>query len=1052
MAAFVAAIDSVAAIASTAPAAAEVVREFDVAPQSVYELRLKTGRVPDGAMARLVFLNADGADVAPVEASLGFAQSGGVAALPRHGGETVIVSAAGNGTVKAIRALVEIDGADKSTVRACSLEPFDAGEDPSHTSGLDLAMTGNGNFARNLAQNPSFEEEDGWNWLGGDGGGASFRFSGDSYTGARSVALGPATDEAGVLTSAPFPIDPAAPLHYSYAMRCSRVAKPHGHANPVRLEFLAAGEDGDELRPVATDSREFDYRRHGRLLGEWTPVTVRDVRIPPAATHARVIVEHRDIASIWSGEVTAGWGTLLIDDIAVWQGGGLPPQLPIGKRRDNSVAVTQDAFRDGALFFDGDAATLSLRVENLLGWNRTLSMRCVVSDCRMERVGEPSALSFALSPFNSATIDLPLPDTPRYGAYQIECEIVEDGAGTVCRVRCPFARIAHPSWATAQDKVSGHYPFDMHPTAISFNGAGPPGVGEFEAKMMERLGVRGVRLQARYAKFGLSRKSWEDCANDQLEEVASRAVETFRRDVKPLLDGHGIRGWVSLMEQERANPAGAVKTPGQLCKWERFHECFARALGNDVDFILFGNEGVGGYTAHLGGDDNLFPLSGFTGTTREWIALASHAMTGLSKGNPALPIGVSHANDRAAAIARRYLKAGAVHADCWGCNSYTSPHINAPTICKAFDEAGASLDFFVIPELGERAASPSGHDAAAHTMVCQYAQTLSREPRTRHICWFAFSYGDFGAFDPSGGGARATAAAYAVMTDTLRAGRAGEETPLTGGAFIPWRRLDGTSVAVAWSSSGQEVAFAVPHGAPLVESDIYGNQKQHASKNGRVEVTIGPVAYYWIDGAAQEAPSFAPGCVPVDRERVRRERIRAALSAARAAGSDNLVRNASFEGNGMTLPLEWKFEATVGDSGARLTDCRFTREEGMGPDGVTALLIDNRVKDLLKSGAHPVIWQDVPVEEGATYAFRVLVKKARTGQWVQPQIDLLDADGTVARSLPTPEPTDRDGEWDIRETDFTVHNGEAAARILLKGNHGGAGADYFARPELRKIN
>ena len=166
--------------AAASHAAAEwLPEEFSVEPQGVYELRLATGQAPDGATARLVFLDARGEDVAQVEASLGFARSGGVAALPPDGGETVIVSAAGNGTVKAVRARVAIDGADAAIVRSCSIAPFSSCEDPSHVSGFDFSATGEGAFADNLIANPSFEEDGGWRWLGGAKGSSAFRFSSD---------------------------------------------------------------------------------------------------------------------------------------------------------------------------------------------------------------------------------------------------------------------------------------------------------------------------------------------------------------------------------------------------------------------------------------------------------------------------------------------------------------------------------------------------------------------------------------------------------------------------------------------------------------------------------------------------------------------------------------------------------------------------------------------------------------------------------------------------------------------------------------------------------
>ena len=1039
--------------AAASHAAAECLpEEFSVEPQGVYELRLATGQAPDGATARLVFLDARGEDVAQVEASLGFARSGGVAALPPDGGETVIVSAAGNGTVKAVRARVAIDGADAAIVRSCSIAPFSSCEDPSHVSGFDFSATGEGAFADNLIANPSFEEDGGWRWLGGAKGSSAFRFSSDCYTGMRAAALDPATDGEGALASDIFPIVSGAPLHYSYAVRYSRHAIPHGHANPVRIEFLAWG-GGGALRLIATDGREFKTRHYGGMAGEWMLVRVADVRIPAGATHARVIVEHRDTAHIWSGEATAGWGTILVDDISVWQGDGPPPQLPAGRMRDNSVTAAQDASRDGAMFFDGDAPALTLRLENLLGWNRRLALRGFVADLDGNRIGDPFEREFSLVPFAVATLDFALHDPPRHGAYHVDCEIVEPLAGTVCRISCPFVRISHPSRASAADKASGCYPFDMHPTAIDFNCSGDPARWEFEAAMMERMGVRGVRLQARYARFGLSRGSWGD-PPERLDEIAARAAENYRANVKPVLDRHGLRGWVSLMEQERANPAGAVKTSEQFDSWERFHRSFAKALESDVDFVLFGNEGVGGYTAHLGDGDNLFPFSGFTGTTHDWMALAFRAVRGMKDGNPALPAGISHANDPGAAISRRFLKYakefGGAPVDCWGCNSYNGPHINAPAICGAFDEAGAGLGFFVIPELGERASTPIEEKAAAHAMVRQYAQTLAREPKTRHITWFAFSYNVFGAFSSSsGGGARATAAAYAVMTDTLRAGRPEPETPLTGGAFITWRRLDGTSVAVAWSAAGEKTVFVVPDGGRLVKSDIFGNIDEYTPVNGCVEVEIGPVAYYWV---GDHAPEFALGYVPVDAERARRERIRAAMAAAKAVGAENLVRNAGFDGDGTSLPPEWRGEAIPGAAGVRLADCRFTREEGAGPNGETAILIDNREKDQLKSGAHPVVFQEVPVEEGAAYAFSVMYRKVRYGQWIQPQIDLLDSRGKVVRKLPTPETEDKEDGWALREVAFTVRKGEKTAHILLKGNHGGAGADYFACPELRKID
>ena len=1042
-----------AVVSLSSAASAETYKTFDVEPQTVYRLRLKTDAVKEGASAKIVFLDERGEDVSRTEEELGFALSGASASLPKEGGETLLVSAAGNGIVKAVRARLDIEGADASVVRECSFEPHDAGEDPKHTSGVVSSTTGEGTFSRNLVNNPSFEEDGGWRWLGSEKGASAFRFSGDSYTGARSAALDPATDGEGALTSDAFPIDPSASLHYSYAVRYSRFAKPHGHVNPVRLEFLSKGSSG-ALRVISRFDQEFAFMKYNKFAGEWMIVNVRNIRVPANATHARVIVEHRDVANIWSGSRAASWGTVLADDVSVWQGDGLPPRLPAGRMRDNSVFAVQDAWRDGALFFDSDGvAKLTFRMENLLAWDRKLELHGTVSDSRLKTVGKPFERSFSLAPFASGPQEFELPEVPRYGAYQIDCEIVEPGVGTVCRTRGLFARIAHPSRATAADKASGFYPFDMHPGSLSFTADSKSRLEEceYEARMMSVLGVRGTRLAAGYSQMGFDSKALDSATGERIDELAEAAVAKFRKNVKPIMDRYGVRGWITLGLQGRKNTAGAVKTPEQLEKWERFHRSFARALDGDVDFILMDSEGQGAYTAHLGDDDDLFPVSAFNGTPREWMNAVCHALKGLKDGNPSLPAGVAHANDREATVAKRFLRmtGGAVAVDCWGCNSYTGPQIIAPAIYNAFGKERASKIFFVIPELGETSNTPEKADAAAHAMLRYYVQTLARAPWTRHIDWFRFAPSVFE--NSAGGGARATAAAFAVMTDTLRAGSAGKEVPLTGGAFIPWRRLDGSSVAVAWSSAGQKVVFAVPDGRRLVESDVYGNRREHVPAGGRVEVAVGSVAYYWIEGKVISAPGFAPGCMPVDEESVMRERVRVELAAARSSGSANLVRNAAFVGEGTNLPPEWKGETPPGANGTKLEDCRFTREVGAGPGGEAALFIDNRVKDKLKGGSYPVISQEVPVEEGETYVFRVLFKSVRSGQWIQGQIDTLDARGKVKRRIPAPESQEMEGEWAMRELEFTVQQDETAVRILLKGNGGGTGAFYFARPELRRV-
>ena len=1026
-----------------APLPGEVIKTVAVEPQVAYELTVESREVEEGALVRLVFLDESGLDVAPREASLGFETSGGVVNLPPEGGSVSLASRAGNGTLGAVRARIELEGAPRSALRVCELRRAAADEDPAHTAGIDGTATGTGAFATNLLGNASFEEADGWRYVGP----GEATFSSDSYAGARAARL-TVENDGGRWESDPFPVDATRKVRYTYALKYARVSRPHGHPDPVRLEFLKRRKDGSFAR-VPSSLKEFRRYVYWWLRGEWAVIRPQPVDVPKGATHACVVVEHRDKTPIWSGTAIANWGTILADNVAVWQGEGLPPRLPIGRTRENSVDVVQDGGENGATSYAEakERPVLRLKLENLLAYDRELHLTGTVRDLAGETV-DSFDLAFALAPFEACVRSFDLPVPSRYGCYPISFE-VKDAGGVAGHNEGAFAYLRHPSGATAADKASGFYPFDLHTGYTGIHKRDPKEV-TFEARMMERMGVRGVRVQTGLNLLAGGGRSIRERTAEDLVASAAAAVAAWRAEVVPILRRHGIRSWCSLMEQGKTNLGGQVKTAEDFAKYEAMIAAFARAVGDDAEFVLFGNEGVGGYTAHLGDDEDLFPLSAFRGTTRDWMKVARSTVATIRRVRPDLPVGLAHASDWDGLISKRFLTMaeGGFDVDCWGVNSYVAPERFARAVGRNLGEERLRKFFYVIPELGENVSTPQKAANSCGKMLEHYLMTTADAPWVKHIAWFLLQDPlTFGMFDLNSHAPRATSVAYAVMTDTLRAGRPDKRVKLSGGEFIRWRRLDGTSVAGAWSSAKAKVVFAVPAGATLVRTDLFGNEETIPAKDGRAEVTLGRAAYYALRGTGNLDLTFA--VEPVDEIEAKRIAQRRAFDAAVAAGSPNLVRNAAFEGTGAGIPSEWTAEITVGKGGHRLPDTRLVREPKGGPDGTAALFIDNRVKDTLKSGSTAVFSQEVPVEPGATYGFRVLMRSVRSGTWFQPQIDLLDADGKVCRRCPTTESND-EGDWKIRETSFTVLKGEKTARILLKSNNGGIGAALFANPELRK--
>ncbi len=843
---------------------AATVLEFPVENGEMYHVRLEAEGTRNGASAgnvvRLGFQDANGKDIEATEKALGYPVSARSVTLERAG-EVVLEARAGGKTgTRAAKAVVTLP--DDSTFKVKSAKWFvgeyAVGKDEV-SSGIDTSMKGEGNFAPNLLANPSFEEVQGnlplhWQYSGPGKG----RLVRESYAGNYAVKL-TAEESGGRWQSDPFKVEPEGFLEVLFAIRYSQHARPLAHINPVNIEFLdAAGRVVQHAFRWALDHRYYTADR----FANWGIMTVNPYVVPKGAVQARVFIEHRDLEPIGGGlTMKVGWGDIFVDNIVVWQsyketpvafpisslrGASMlladkkPPQLPVGKKREGSVWSVQPIVKDFNFFFANEtkAPTIELAVGNFMGYERKLTLKGELKSSSGEVLG-PVTVETTLAPYELKMCSVPVKAPNAYGLYQLSYEFFE-GDARAGHGSITFVWLARRPVISTEERRSVDYPFDIHPTdRLGFPAReGADAEGEAEVRLAALLGAGGIRQQF-----------WgENISADPEKSVenARKDVANWREKTLPYLKKYGIRSWISYMEQHTYYiPRKANESAG----WKAYWREFGNVISNDIEFILFGNEGIGGYASGYGLDDDLTQQTCFRGTIRQWANAYRWMRDALHETNPTLDVGFAMAGDVSGKFTRQfYGEFPAIPREVYGINGYVRPPEMLVNCQQAMGAKAASSAYSVLPELGY-VANIQDWDArlegTAEGVAISYLDVKAVSPRTRRCAWFIMRTGD-----NDGHGVmsitwqpRPAAAAYAVMTDTLGAGRVvRSETLSDGGRFHIWERLDGRRIGLGISPKGMSIALTAK--GALQKMDIYGNKTPLSAAGTNIIVKLSNKPFY----------------------------------------------------------------------------------------------------------------------------------------------------------------------------------------------------------------
>ena len=858
------------------PAAVEARCELAVFPveaQEFYTVELITAASPEaGYVLRVDFFDRDGRDIAVLEKTLSIRESN-IRAEGRAGQRILRAgTTAGSAMARPVLGKVTLEPAGKLTVESLKITRGVPENGSLRAASGVVQVKATGNFSANLLADPSFEEVDStgklrrWS-MTGSGNPAEF-LSRESYAGEYSLKLRADRPEVQFVSEI-FPVDPALPVQMMYFTRFSSHAVPRGHADPVRIEFLR--REGEEYRPVPDRRRrEFQTWQYQRFFGSYLPVYAVPAVVPEGATHARIVLKHQNETQSWFGRSVANWGDILLDNLMVWQQPScpvkpevaispyapifssseiLPPKVPVGNFRENSVTLFPVRSRTANLFFAslGETVELTLCAGNLLPNEREIRLEGRILDWEGKAVA-PVSRNVTLRPYEGAMVKLSPPGSLKFGAYLVELQAF-DGGRKVGDCVLRFGLLPAPNTVSDEERFGKNYPFDFHPTGIGMDdeSSRDPAMIDFQLGILRLMGVRGIRLQSRFHGLKL-----DDPAASAAG--ARQKVERWRKFVLPLMRKHRIRGWVSMMEQGKNNLPEIPRSEREYAAWREYFRAQAQALGEDVEFMIFGNEGLGHHTAALKPDDPLFPKSAFAGTTREWFKLYKAAREAVKSVAPNLPFGPGQASDLGADIAKKFIAAPETgnQFDCWAFNAYGSSGQMAQNIYNVVRRPGV---FCAIPEVGVAVpvggiAQLDGERRQANALVQTHLSILGRAPWVRHIAWFTMTGGDGGeghnVFDQYWT-PRPAALAYLQMTALLGGGKVIDHRELPGGGeFFVWRKNNGTLVGVGWSASEQIVSFDVT--APLTVMDLFGNRREMVPQGGVVNIHLGPDVRY-ITGA-----------------------------------------------------------------------------------------------------------------------------------------------------------------------------------------------------------
>lgn len=694
----------------------------------------------------------------------------------------------------------------------------------------------------------------------------------NGYTNEPHVVLSEANDR-GSWLSPQIAIDPAAPIYFSYWTRFSTYARMGFKPSPVQFEFFKK-DDGGKFVSVPWE-KKLSLDGNGMLsslYGQWFPYLIGPVMPPEGANAIRVRVIYEKEVPSWGAEpVRPNWGELHLDGMALWQGvpdqsvkipgewtvtpyGGfffgenrlLPPFVPVGTMRDNSIAMFPVRGKTANLFFadDGGKPNLQVRVGNLLAVPRTVSLENRVLDW-LDKPLEEGKIEVSLAPYEVKTVDIPVAVPVLFGAYMVELK-AREGELTAGEAGMRFAWLRHP---TQPDEVrmDPNYPFDMHPTRITADPEGSNDTDEidFQIGIARLMGVQNIRLQSRFYYYDKN-------SSEASREGARRKVERWRDDVLPAMKKYNVGGWVSLMEQGRSYVPHNEK---ELEAWYAYNNEQIKAFGKDVKFFIFGNEAQGGH-APDGDDDSLWQSSNYEGTNRDWMNSYVVARQAAKDADPQVLFGPGQASDRDGSVARRFFRmlGDKAQYDIWSYNAYGNSANMGVVIAKEIEKQKRALPMGVLPEVGLSVPAygknrVSGERSQAITVVQTYLDVLSRAPWVKRIGWFILQGGrgvdshflfDFD-WTP-----RPSVVAYMVLADTLRAGRVESQLSWPGGTeLLLWRRTDGSLVGVGWSAVHQQVTLDV--GVPRVEvSDIFGNRKTVETKGNLLTLTLDAEPMYLL--------------------------------------------------------------------------------------------------------------------------------------------------------------------------------------------------------------
>ena len=858
------------------------VAESPVESQAVYRFgaEVAAARPPKQPWRlELRFFDAENKDIAITEAGLGIPRSTVTVSTPAGWNGTRITlrgeGVAGGAQLNAVRAalFLILPDAATATVDNAGIMPGNSGS-AGESAGIEFAHPESGfRFGTNPVPNPAFEEGDGdqvagWRYAGR----GSAKLSADTISGKRALALPQDGDR---WESDYFPLGSRNPVRLFYWTKFSRHATPGAHTDPVKVEFFCKDAHGERTR-LDVRLPYFRHQEWSPFFGGWFPVLSWPIPVPPGANEARLAVVHEDKLMAWNGLRTANWGELLIDNVMLYQApepeiplamryfpyaalvrsfldGAALPFLPVGNRRENSVAAFPLLNKESNLFFkeDGKAPAPAVGIANLLGISRTVEYRGAILDADEKGAGTFRG-EVRLSPYGYAEQKLPVGTPKKFGAYYVDLKFYDNGRFCGSNpVR--FGWLEHRPGISDAEKAQNSYLFDMHPSGIGadYEQNYDRSELEFQMGLMRLLGVRGLRLQSRF--HGLDLDSPEESAAG-----ARRKVALWREKVLPLMKKYNLRGWVSMMEQGTNNLPRLPKNDRELAAWRAYVKTQAEAFGADIDLMLFGNEGLGHHTANRGCDVPLFRYSAWTGTVRDWMSLYREAYHAAKAGNPQLPFGPGHASDPQGEIARQFFEILGKDAplDCWAFNAYGDTAQMGERIGAVIEKNASSPVFGIVPEVGLEVQTngptrAAGERRQAQYVVQTYLATSARAPWIRRIAYFTMREAGDGSrhtlFDKNWG-PRPSAVAYATMTDRLGAGRVEKRIELPGGGeFFLWRRSDGSVVGVGSSETGRSITLDTD-AATLCVDDLYGNRETVAVTGGTVGIQLGPEPKY-VTGA-----------------------------------------------------------------------------------------------------------------------------------------------------------------------------------------------------------